>query len=82
MTKIDVVAPAKGKVDISLDWDTASALARVLGKVNFKCSKETGLQDIYEALAEHFGDDTKAQGKWKSAKIRQNGFSQIYIEEN
>jgi hypothetical protein len=79
MTIVNVSPPTEGHILIKLDWETASALTRVLGKVNGGHSKAAGLSDIYDTLEAHFGNDRKATGKWKSAYIKGTSLPQIYL---
>lgn len=79
MTQVTVTEPTEGGVLIDVDYKTASALCRVLGKVNHGDSLKTGLNDIYSELEKHFGNDSKARGEWKRATINPSR-PQIYIQ--
>lgn len=80
MKKDDVIvtAPTEGLVTVTFDWETASALARVLGIVNGGSSDRCGLGVVFDQLRPHFGTNDKAKGKYKRAYTQGK---QVYVVE-
>lgn len=77
MDSIEIVRPQEGEVTITMSYETASALTRVLGLVNTGSSDLTGISKFSEALLAEFGNNDHPKGEWTYAKV---SGGQIFIE--
>lgn len=79
MSNVEIVKPTEGTVTLTMSYEAASALTRLLGIVNGGVARKTGLHDISAPLLSEFGVNDKPKGKYTQTEIRHG---QIHIFEN
>lgn len=81
MSEFDITAPAEGGVMLSLSWDDAEILTRLVGMTNSGnlIHHSPALADFVENMVEHVGRNDVGEARRYKAETKLNG--QTYITD-